>query len=451
LKNPWYRNAGIWLLMGILFTVVLTGTTAVASDDGLTWGDGTPANDPVVTTPEPTAEPTASPTAEPMAEPTASPTETPLSPASTGGSGKTISKVLAQLTYPPAAPRPVSDCVAKMSPYGHDYTFSGYTWYDSAGNALSSSSTFPTGTVRLAIFLTANSGCVFADSVAGYLNNEPVGVTVSADRTTATISKSYNVIIYGPQIIKDPITEYVNGGDLVSFSSTARYSEKQHWIMMSPDGYETLSIDEAREYFAPCKFSGENSQTLTIDCVPYHMDGWYAICVFEGIAGTTNRSGLARINIVDAPEIIESTPEPSAAPTPSPTPRPSPTPVPTATPTAAVAATPAPVPTATLAPALWQSDENAHWHSVDGARQDEAAHDLTWTETVPATENREGQEQGVCSVCGFTAVRSTPVIEGKTSMAAIGIFGVFAVGIAGMVVAQSVRDHRKAKRHHHRR
>lgn len=449
MKKQWYRNASIGLFMFILLIILLPGSLSFASEDGLTWGDGTPADDPVVTTPEPTAEPTAAPTVTPTQETPVQ--DTPTSDAAPSANTKTISKVLAQMTYPPAAPRPVSDCVAKMSPYGRDYTITGYSWYDSAGNALSGSATFPTGTVRLAIYLSANSGCVFADSVAGYLNNEAVSVSVSADRKTATMSRTYTVIIYGPQIIKDPITEYVNGGDLVSFSSTAKYFEKRHWVMMSPDGYQTLSIDEARELFAPAKFSGDTGEVLTIDCVPYHMDGWYAICVYEGIAGTTSRSGLARINVVDAPDFSAATPEPTAAPTPSPTPGPTPTPVPTAAPTPRVSAVPqTPAPTA-AASMSWQSDENGHWHSVNGARQDAAAHDMVWTETVPATETREGQERGVCRVCGFTAVRTTPMTEGKTSMAAIGIFGAFAAGIAGMILAQVTRERRRRNRRRHRR
>ena len=448
MRTQWYRKASIGLLLCMLFAFFAFGPAALATDDGLTWGDGTPANDPVVTTPEPTAEPTASPTEAPAAETPTAAASDPL--AVTSSSGVTISKVLAQLTYPPAAPRPVSDCVAKMSPYGKDYTVSGYTWFDSAGNVLSNSATFPTGTVRLAIYLTANSGCTFADSVAGYLNNEPAGVTVGADRKTATINKTFTVIIYGPHVIKDPITEYVNGGDLVSFSSTAIYFQKRHWIMMSPSGHETLTIDEAREYFAPAKFSGDTGEVLTIDCVPYHMDGWYAICVYEGIAGTTAQSGLARINIVDAPEELEETPAPSATPTPTP----SPTPAPTAAPTQAVTASPEP--TAQPAPvesnvqAAWQSDESGHWHAVDGARLDAAAHELVWTETVPATENREGQEQGVCTICGYSTVRSTPTKTGKMGAAAIGIFGLFAVGIVGLVAAQVSRDHRKSRRRHRR-
>lgn len=217
---------------------------------------------------------------------------------------------------------------------------------------------------------------------------------------------------------------------------------------MSPSGNETLTIDEAREYFAPAKFSGDTGEVLTIDCVPYHMDGWYAICVYEGIAGTTARSGLARINILDAPEYLEETPAPTAAPTPSP----SPTPAATAAPTQAVTSSPEPtvqpVPAATSAPTAWQSDETGHWHLVDGARLDAAAHDLVWTETVAASENREGQEQGVCTVCGYTAVRSTPATTGRTGIAAIGIFGLFTAGIVGLIVAQVSRDHRKSK---HRR
>jgi len=450
MRNQWYRKISVGLLLCMLFALLPFGPAALASDDGLTWGDGTPADDPVVATPEPTAEPTAAPTETPAADTSAAATQDPV--AVTGGSGTTISKVLAQLTYPPAAPRAVSDCVVKMSPYGSGYTISGYTWYDSAGNALPGASTFPTGAVRLAIYLTANSGCSFADSVSGYLNNESAGVSVGADRKTATISKTFTVIIYGPQIMKDPTGESIKGGGLVSFVSSAIYVEQRYWVLTSPDGSETLNIAQARKRFPEASFSGENSEVLTIGNVPFSMNGWSAVCVFEGIADTTTRSAKAKITIVDAPAQAEATPTPTPSATPTPTP--SPTPMPTAAPTQAVTASPEPTaqpsPAETNSQTAWQSDESGHWHAVDGARLDAAAHELVWTETVPATENTEGQEQGVCTVCGYSTVRSTPTKTGKMGVAAIGIFGLFAVGIVGLIVAQVSREHRKSKRHRRR-
>ena len=451
MRTQWYRKASIGLLLCMLLALLPFGPVALASDDGLTWGDGTPAEDPVVATPEPTAEPTAAPTEAPAAETPAAATPDPV--AATGSSGTTISKVLAQLTYPPAAPRAVSDCVVKMSPYGSGYTISGYAWYDSAGNVLPGASTFPTGSVRLAIYLTANSGCSFADSVAGYLNNESAGVTVGADRTTATLSKTFTVIIYGPHIVKDPTGESVKGGALVSFVSTAIYFDQRYWVLTSPDGSETLNIAQARGRFPEAAFSGENSEVLTIGNVPFSMNGWSAVCVYEGIADTTARSAKAKITIVDAPAQAETTPSPT--PTAMPTPTPSPTPAATAAPTQPVTVSPEPTaqptPVETNTQTAWQSDESGHWHSVDGARLDAAAHELVWTEIVPATENTEGQEQGVCTVCGYSTVRSTHVKTGKMGAAAIGIFGLFAVGIVGLVVAQVARDHRKPKHSRHRR
>lgn len=446
MRSSWYKSVGMLLVIGVLFSLAPLTSTAFASDDGLSWGDGTPALDPVVATPEPTAEPTAVPTETPAAETPAAATPDPV--AVTGGTARSVSKVLAQLTNPPAAPRPVSDCVAKMSPYGSGYTLSGYTWYDSNGSALSSSGTFPTGTVRLAIYLTANSGCTFADSVAGYLNNEPVSVTVGSDRTTATISKSYTAIIYGPHILKDPTGETIEGGGLVSFVCTARYYNQRYWVLTSPDDEETLNIAQARKRFPEAAFRGENAETMTISNVPYSMNGWSAVCVYEGVAGTTARSAKAKINISDAPAAATPTPTPAPTPTVAPTPSPTPSVAPTVTPAATPVPTVEPSPTVTDDPTVWQRDENSHWHAVDGLRQDEAAHTMVWTETVAATEYVQGQEQGVCSVCGYTAVRATPVKEARAGAGVIAIFALFVVGIGVLVGAQVLRDRRKPK---HRR
>ena len=414
MRSSWYKSVGMLLVIGVLFSLVPL-TAAFASDDGLSWGDGTPALDPVVATPEPTAEPTAVPTETPAAETPAAATPDPV--AVTGGTARTVSKVLAQLTYPPAAPRPVSDCVAKMSPSGSGYTLSGYTWFDSNGNAL---------------------------------NNEPVSVTVGSDRTTATISKSYTAIIYGPHILKDPTGETIEGGGQVSFVCTARYYNQRYWVLTSPDDEETLNIAQARERFPEAAFRGENAETMTISKVPYSMNGWSAVCVYEGVAGTTARSAKAKINISDAP--AAATPTPTPAPTPTPTVAPTPSPTPSVAPTVTPAATPVPTvepsPTVTDDPTVWQSDENSHWHAVDGLRQGEAAHTMVWTEAVAATEYVQGQEQGVCSVCGYTAVRATPVKEARAGAGVIAIFALFVVGIGVLVGAQVLRDRRKPK---HRR
>ncbi|MBQ3482506.1 MAG: hypothetical protein IJH48_09355, partial [Oscillospiraceae bacterium] len=61
----------------------------------------------------------------------------------------------------------------------------------------------------------------------------------------------------------------------------------------------------------------------------------------------------------------------------------------------------APEPTPAPQPRAWHSREEGHWHENDrGQVSDFGEHSFVWSEP-----NEKGEETGVCSVCGYTAVR----------------------------------------------
>ena len=58
----------------------------------------------------------------------------------------------------------------------------------------------------------------------------------------------------------------------------------------------------------------------------------------------------------------------------------------------------------------WSSDGDSHWHACESCdeRAEEAKHSFEWTETVKATRSAPGEEEGVCTVCGYTTTREVP-------------------------------------------
>ena len=58
----------------------------------------------------------------------------------------------------------------------------------------------------------------------------------------------------------------------------------------------------------------------------------------------------------------------------------------------------------------WSNDRTYHWHESLLPNETEvdskAEHDMVWTETKAPTKNEDGEEEGVCSVCGYTETRS---------------------------------------------
>lgn len=337
-------------------------------------------------------------------------------------SAKKVTKLLVQLTATPVAMMSVTTCVAKVSPNGSGYTMTGYRWLDSSGQTVVGD--FGEGEYTLVIDLVPLEGYYFADGTSAMMNGDPIDVTIrSAD--SATVMLRYPAMIYSPNVAKHPGGETVEPGQFASFVSSATFCIGSHWELESPDGHESLTIDEARNRFPQCVFKLTGSDILTIFGITADMNGWKAVCVFNGLGGTTMRSRGAVITVVGVPEpTAEPTPEPTVEPTPTPTPEPAPTPVPTVEPTPVPTPVPTPIPVPTPVP-------TAEPQAAEPATVDLAEHPTVWA------------APGIDSVHQDTPEEMLPMIGV--------LIGTFLV-IGTLMLAQMIQDHqrrrRRRKRHH---
>ncbi len=336
-------------------------------------------------------------------------------------SARPVTKLLVQLTATPVAMMSVTTCVAKVSPNGSGYTMTGYRWLNSSGEIVTGS--FTDGEFTLVIELQPLEGYYFAEGTPAMMNGNPIDVTIhNAQR--ATISLRYTAMIYAPNIVKHPGGETVEPGQYASFVSSATFCIGSHWELESPDGQERLTIDKARNRFPQCSFKLNGSDVLTIFGITADMNGWKAVCVFDGMGGSCMRSHGAVITVIGAET---PTPAPTVEPTPVPTVEP--TPVPTPTPTPAPAPTPVPTPAPTPEPT-----------------------------SVPTEEPLPAEESAVVVVADRPTVWAAPGLDAVSQetpedmLPMVGVLiGTFLV-IGTLMLVQVIQDHqrkrRRRKKHH---
>ncbi len=146
------------------------------------------------------------------------------------------------------------------------------------------------------------------------------------------------------QVYRQPQSENCLEGSTIYFMSICGSYETCTWIFTSPDGGTKLTHSEIEAAFPGVKldahrtWDGTGDELMTIENVPYSMNGWRVRAQYQNAAGQTVASDSATITVKDDPAIADvpvniatptpvPTPEPAA--TPEPTPSPSPTPVPT--------------------------------------------------------------------------------------------------------------------------
>lgn len=415
------RGIVLGLLLGMLLSLI--APTAFASDTAgaIEIPDEAPST-PVYTEessiqeePEQPVEPAAEPT--PAVEPydTSSLTSVP-------SGARKVTKLLVQLTATPVAMMSVTTCVAKVSPNGTGYTMTGYRWVDSSGQTVAGD--FGEGEFTLVIDLAPLEGYYFVDGTPAMMNGDPIDVTIH-NAGSATITLRYPAMIYAPNVAKHPGGETVEPGQFASFVSSATFCIGSHWELESPDGQEHLTIDMARNRFPQSPFKLTGDDILTIFNITPDMNGWKAVCVFDGMGGTTMRSRGAEITVIGAPEPT-SVPTPAPTPVPTPTPAPSPTPSPTPAPTAEPTPVPTPEPTPVPTPEPTAAPQTAEPVTVDLAE-----HPTVWA------------APGIDAVHQDTPEEMLPMIGV--------LIGTFLV-IGTLMLAQIIQDHqrkrRRRKRHH---
>ena len=97
---------------------------------------------------------------------------------------------------------------------------------------------------------------------------------------------------------------------------------------------------------------------------------------------------------------------------------------------------------------VWEHNDISHWHQCTcGEHADEAFHTYTWTVLKAPTATEDGEQKGVCSVCGYETIQPIPAGSDtdaedetpekpskKTNTVLLVIIGVLAVAVIAVAV-----------------
>ena len=129
-----------------------------------------------------------------------------------------IEKLLTTTSYTPVALMELMYVTAATSTGGA--YIAGYRWVDTVlGTTVTDA--FSTGSYRVEITVNTIDGFEFSEQPAVYLNNIPASYSLSADRRSLTLTRTYEAEIWAPSVVKNPTSERVDEGGLASFSATA--------------------------------------------------------------------------------------------------------------------------------------------------------------------------------------------------------------------------------------
>ena len=129
-------------------------------------------------------------------------------------------------------------------------TVSSVAWMDSKGKSLSATDAFKQEVYTLTVTLTANDGYCFSQTVLGYLYGKSANVSVSMDGKSVSLRRNIEPPVWSPIVIKQPLTDpAIEPGGLVSYVATANFATSSKWLLISPDGSETLTTKEAAGRF----------------------------------------------------------------------------------------------------------------------------------------------------------------------------------------------------------
>ena len=325
-----------------------------------------------------------------------------------------IDRVLCSLNYSPVAMMELQ--YVKVSTSSADCYITSAIWTDPTGAQVTG--TFGTGNYTLTVTYSAAGDKVFSAGALGYINNknDGVSVSVSADGKTATLQKTFSAEIWAPTAVKQPTSEKVSMGSWTSFAVSSTYAESHEWFFESADGKQTVPAANASAAWSGLSVTGMDSEHLVLHNVPAEMDGWKVYCRHWSVNHLnytdTSRATISVINIPTPAPTPEFTPVPLEVPSPEPAAEATPVPTPlmadggsdTGAETQAVPeATPAPVNRSYS----YAGDSTAHWLVYDdnGETGEREEHLYVWHETRAATNEQDGEETGVCSICGQTATR----------------------------------------------
>ncbi len=329
-----------------------------------------------------------------------------------------ITKILTTISATPVALMDPSLITAATSTPG--CYIAGASWYDSKGNAAVGA--FNAETYRLEIRVAASEGYTIDPAAACYLNNSDVTAVPDGTGKAVTLVREYTAAIWAPTIYKHPGSETVNEGEWASFVVSGTYIRDYQWMLVNPTDTETVLVSNLKDRFPDMDSGGNGSSKLFLYHIPYELNGWKVVCNFIG-AGNNNsvRSQGAILTVIPDPTRVQETPAPEPEELSAEENSDPPEDSVLSEDNQPVEQTPAeetPEPAHEhIYSSAWTYDADYHWHECpeDGARSEEEAHSFIWTETKAATTRSPGEEDGVCSVCGYRTTRSTPVLDRVSS------------------------------------
>jgi len=345
-----------------------------------------------------------------------------------------IDKLLTTTSTTPVALMDVGNISAATSTGG--CYIAAYGWYDLSGNALSGK--FSTDSCRVEIRVDTYDGFYFGEALAAYLNNESASVTVDASGRSAYISREYAPAVWQPTVVKNPGSETVEAGGWASFVATATYTSSYKWNFVSPEG-KYYSVAEVCEKFPGLSTSEDGYEKMNVYGIPHEMDGWKLVCTFKGPGGSVDSSG-AKITVKPDPAAVTPSPEPTPEPTPE--------------------ATEAPEPVHEHEFSdEWKSNADGHWRECScGEVSEEGSHVLTWTVVKEASRRATGEEEGRCSVCGYTEIRQfefeekAPEQDKVSPLKDILLIAFIVIAVIFLIIIfLAMRDNRRRRRRRKRR
>lgn len=282
--------------------------------------------------------------------------------------------------------------------------------------------------ITLDITLTPAAGYVFGSTSkqSAQVNGASAKlVTSECSEEQLVVRATLTVGSTLPSITKNPTGESVDEGGSCSFIARADNADSVSWYLT--DGEDDILVSRASRYFDGIKYSlSDNDQKLKLSNIPAELDGWSAYAVFYNDDGeAVTEEAYIEVNYEYEPVVRKTaTPKPQYTYAPYQTPKETyyynpiytPTPVPTAEP---VWETPIPA-AATETPAAHTHqysvtksyNDQQHYNECScGERTNLENHTMIWG------QESNGRQAGVCSVCGYTAVRnvSTAAKNAKSS------------------------------------
>jgi len=311
--------------------------------------------------------------------------------------------------------------------------------------------------------------CQFVNE-AGSVNTSRCRITVNTATPTpsASPSPSPTPTPAAPSITKHPVGETVDEGGRAIFIARADNVKTYTWRFVSPDNSRTMDYNNLGNTFPGLVVSGGTTDTITLNNIPYELNGWKVVCAFSSDGGTVV-SGEAGIQVIRATSTLSIVTQPRggamavdenpdfilsiqakasdggtlsyqwySAPSNS-------------------AAAMQPIDGATnsgykpereegttyyrvsvvltsngvssepifssIVPVtftgakvhehqfsdVWEANDISHWHQCTcGEHADEDFHTYEWTEIKRSTKDEDGEQKGVCTVCGHETIQPIP-------------------------------------------